>query len=122
MTNTLSPVRDWAGGARGYILAWGTPTAAMVGALFVAVPARIAIWSLALAWMGIACLLNARRCGRTHCRYTGPYYLVAIIPVLALGIGAPSSGPAAWIVLGAGIVGGGKLIWWASERARGKYS
>jgi len=28
--------------------------------------------------MGTACILNARRCGRTHCRYTGPYYLAMI--------------------------------------------
>ena len=32
-------------------------------------------WSLALAWMGGACLLNARRCGRVHCYVSGPILL-----------------------------------------------
>jgi hypothetical protein len=35
----------------------------------------------------MACILNARRCGRTHCRYTGPYYLATIAPVFAIGSG-----------------------------------
>jgi hypothetical protein len=64
--------------------------------------------------------LNGRRCGRTHCRYTGPYYLAMIVPVLALGF--ISSGIYEWIALGVVIVGGSKLIWWATERAWGKFS
>src|SRR5215472_17682464 len=30
------------------------------------------------------------RCGRTHCRYTGPYYLAMIAPVLVLASGVVS--------------------------------
>ena len=45
-----------------------------------------------------------------------------IVPVLILGYGLPSSGIYAWIVLGVLIVGGSKLIWWATERALGKFS
>jgi hypothetical protein len=52
---------------------------------------RVVIWTIALIWMGAACVLNARQCGRTHCRYTGPYYLAMIAPVLVLGSGAVSS-------------------------------
>ena len=68
--------------------------------------------------MGTACILNAKRRGRTHCRFTGPYYLAMIIPVLALGLGALS----AWVVLGVVIILGGEIIWWATERAWGKFS
>ena len=46
----------------------------------------------------MACILNGRRCGRTHCRYTGPYYLAMIAPVIALGF--ISSGIYVWITLG----------------------
>jgi len=42
---------------------------------------------VALAWIGTACALNAKRCGRTHCRYTGPFYLAMIAPVLVLAFG-----------------------------------
>jgi hypothetical protein len=81
-----------------------------------------AIWIVALAWMDVACILNARRCGRTHCRFTGPYYLVMIVPVLALGSGIVPVGLLGWLVLGAVIIHGSKTIWWATERARGKFS
>jgi len=26
----------------------------------------------AIAWMGSVCIMNSRRCGRVHCRFTGP--------------------------------------------------
>jgi hypothetical protein len=92
----------------------------MLAALFLSVPVRAVVWTVALIWMGSACILNAKQCGRTHCRYTGPYYLAMIVPVIALGIIA--SGTYAWIALGVVIIGGSKLIWWATERAWGKFS
>jgi hypothetical protein len=114
--------RDWLGTARTGMLAWGLPHAALVLGLFVDVPARTAIWLVALAWMSAACLLNARRCGRTHCRFTGPYYLAMMIPVLVFGSGLIPVSLTAWIVLGTMIVLGSKLIWWGTERALGKFS
>jgi hypothetical protein len=102
---------DWAGDIRRYGLAWGLPIGVMVGGLLIDVPARMILWILALVWMGAACVLNARRCGRTHCRFTGPYYLVMIIPVLALGSGIASFGKYGWLTLGVLIIAGSKLIW-----------
>jgi hypothetical protein len=90
--------------------------------LAVEASARTVIWVVALAWMGTACFLNARRCGRTHCRFTGPYYLAMIVPVLTLGLGVISAGSYAWVVLGVVIVLGDKIVWWATERAWGKFS
>jgi len=104
------------------MLAWWIPHAAILAGLFVPTPIRVVIWTIALIWMGAAYLLNARQCGRTHCRYTGPYYLAMIAPVLVLGSGVVSSGIYEWIALGVIIVGGSKLIWWATERAWGKFS
>lgn len=66
---------------------------AIVAGLFAAAPVRAAIWTIALAWMGSACILNARRCGRTHCRFTGPYYLATIIPVIGFGSGQRNDTP-----------------------------
>jgi len=42
---------------------------------------RVVIWSAALTWMGAACIANARRCGRTRCRFTGSYLLMAALVV-----------------------------------------
>jgi hypothetical protein len=80
------------------------------------------MWIIALTWMGTACILNARRCNRTHCRYTGPYYLAMIVPVLALGSGTVAVGFYGWVALACIVPIGSKLIWWASERAWGKFS
>jgi hypothetical protein len=73
---------------------------------------------MVLGWMGAACLLNARRCGRTHCRYTGLFYLVMILPVLAAASGIVSIVPDGWLLLAATIILGSKTIWWLTERAR----
>jgi hypothetical protein len=72
--------------------------------------------------MGVARILNAQRSGRTHCRFTGPYYLTMVIPVLLLGSGAIEAGFYGWIILGALILGGSKIISWLSERVLGRYS
>jgi len=91
-------------------------------ALLAPVPARVGISTVALAWMGTACILNYRRCGRTHCRYTGPYYLAMIVPVLTLGIAPVSMTLAEWLAIAVAIRLGSRLIWWATERAWGKFS
>jgi hypothetical protein len=114
--------RDWLRSPRANLFAWWIPQAVIVAALFAPMPVRTVIWIGALIWMGAACILNARRCGRTHCRYTGPYYLAMIVPVLALSTSYVSIGPYAWVALAGVILLGSKLIWWATERARGKFS
>jgi hypothetical protein len=114
--------RDWLGSASSNLLAWWIPHAAMFAGLFGPAPIRAIIWTVALIWMGGACIANSKRCGRTHCRYTGPYYLAMAAPVLILGSGVMPSGIYEWIALGVLIVGGSKAIWWATERAWGKFS
>jgi hypothetical protein len=112
--------RDWLSTVQANALAWWIPQAALVAELFVPTPLRIIVWIVALIWMGTACLLNARRCNRTHCRYTGPYYLAMIVPALAL---ASASAPVyTWVILAGVILLGSKLIWRATERAWGKFS
>lgn len=119
---TVKSSSDWLASPRANLLAWWIPQAAIVAGLFAPVLARTVIWIIALFWNGTACILNAKRCGRTHCRYTGPYYLVMILPVLALGSGMISGGLYAWPVLAVLILAGSKIIWWATERAWGKFS
>lgn len=82
---------------------------------------KTAIWVLALAWMGGACLLNIRRCGRVHCRYTGPFLLAMTLPVLGHGTGLVPLGEAGWLLLGLSIGAGTAVIWGLSERLLGRY-
>lgn len=114
--------RDWAGNFRAYALAWGVPSLAIIAGSPMDAPTRTLVWSAALLWMGTACLMNARRCGRMHCRFTGPFYLALIVPVVLQGYGLVPLGPYAWWILGAVILFGGKIVWWASEAAWGKFS
>jgi hypothetical protein len=114
--------RDWLRSARTSALLWWVPQGIVVAALLLPVPARAAVWVAALGWMAMACILNARRCGRVHCRYTGPWYLVMIVPVLALAFGFVDGGISAWIALCVVMLGGSKVIWWATERAWGRFA
>ena len=120
--NIVQRSHDWLQIPRTSLLAWWIPWIAVIAGLFAPALVRMAIWIVALSWMGTACILNAKRCGRTHCRYTGPYYLAMSAPVVALGYGFVSGGIYAWVVLASVILLGSKLLWWATERAWGKYS
>src|SRR5438128_9752954 len=121
-SDTVQRSHDWLRSPRTNLLAWWIPQAAILAGLFVPVPVRTAIWVIALIWMGTACILNARRCGRTHCRYTGPYYLAMIVPVLVLTSGIIAAEWFGWLALAVLILAGSKIIWWAVERAWGKFS
>jgi hypothetical protein len=113
--------RDWLGSTRASLLAWWIPRIGIIAGLFMPVGVRAVIWIVSLTWMGVACILNAQRCGRTHCRYTGPFFLAMILPVLVLGAVGASTGLAEWIALGVLIEVGGRLLWWATERAWGTF-
>ena len=67
--------RDWVGDWLTLGAVWGLPTAVMLLALLLDPKWRAVVWVAMLAWMGAACVINARRCGRMHCRYTGPFFL-----------------------------------------------
>ena len=121
-TDTVQSSRDWLRNPRTNLLAWWIPQGAMLAGLFAPVSIRTAIWIVALIWMGAACVLNNKRCGRTHCRYTGPYYLAMIAPTLGLSFGFPSVDLLGWLTLALLILLGSKALWWGTERAWGKFS
>jgi hypothetical protein len=114
--------RDWLNNTRVNLFAWWLPQATILAALAAPPFTRATICIAALIWMGSACILNARRCGRTHCRYTGPYYLAMVVPVLLLVSGIVSADLYGWFALAVLILAGSKMIWWTTERAWGTFS
>lgn len=79
------------------------------------------IWVAGLTVMGLGCLANARRCGRVHCHFTGPYMLVFAIAFLLYGseIYQP-----AWVnisTLANAALWGTGLLWVVTELIFGKY-
>ena len=113
--------KDWAGNWRWLAGLWGIPAAAMLGAVLLEPGLRAGIWLAALIWMGGACIANARRCGRTHCRFTGPFYLLMAGFVLAYAAGVLPIGAQGWAILGVTTIVGSVALWWGSERIWGLF-
>ncbi len=79
--------------------------------------ARTWLWTPALLVAGAACLVNASRCGRLHCYFTGPLYLLAAVATLLRGFeGVPLRW--SWILYA---VLGGSVLAYVPEWVRGKY-
>lgn len=113
---------DWVGNRLSFLVAWGIPVIAMAFAGFLDPSIRMGVWIAALVWMGSACLINARHCHRTHCKFTGPFFLLMSTPVLMLGLGVVSLGAFGWWWLAGGILAGTIILWWGSEALLGKYA
>jgi hypothetical protein len=71
---------------------------------------------------GKACLANARRCRRTHCKFTGPFYLLMALVVVAMALGALPLGEYGWHILGGATGLGTAVLWWGTERVWGAFS
>ena len=113
---------DWVSNYRSYTLAWGLPTAALILAVFLTPAVKTVVWVAALVWMGAACIANATRCGRTHCYFTGPFFLIMAIAVVLHGTELLWLGPNGWTWLGVTlVVGGVGLFWLVPERIWGKF-
>ena len=112
---------DLLGTYRYAIFAWWLPISLMVLAIWLPTFPKTIVWVVALAWMGSACIWNYRRCGRVHCRYTGPFLLAMILPVMGHGTGQVPLGPDGWRWLGLTIGIGSGSIWCLSEKLMGRY-
>ena len=82
---------------------------------------RTAVWTAALSIMGIACLVNAARCGRTHCYLTGPFFLLMALASLGYGMALLPLGRNGWGFLGLTIVIGGIALCYVPELVLGRY-
>lgn len=116
-----SDAMDWSGSWRTLVGLWGIPGVAMLAAMWLGPTPRAVIWTVMLVGMGAACVMNARRCGRTHCRFTGPFLIAMATLVVGYAIGMLPLGPHGWRILGGVTLGGFVALWWGSERAWGMF-
>jgi hypothetical protein len=65
---------------------WGFPALCLLAGLLWP-EGRVWLWTPALIVAGTACLLNAARCGRLHCYFTGPLFLLAAAAKLLRHLG-----------------------------------
>ena len=94
---------DHAARALPFFWSWGLPLAILFSTNFmsgiVPLPIILMVMSGSFFWMGLACVLNARRCRRRHCYYSGPIFIAGGAGVLLVGFGIVSFGADGLIII-----------------------
>ena len=107
---------------RVFSLYWLPALAIVVaGALAISRGWRTAVWIVALATMGVACIANALRCGRVHCYLTGPFFLLMALAALSYGLGILRLHENGWNLLGLITLIGALALGCLPEMFLGKY-
>jgi len=107
---------------RVFLLYW-LPAIAIVVAGVPAISSvwRTVVWTVALGTMGVACIVNALRCGRVHCYLTGPFFLLMALIALSYGLGMLHLVGNGWNLLGLMTLIGAIALWCLPEMLLGKY-
>jgi hypothetical protein len=79
------------------------------------------VWPLAFLWMSVACALNARRCGRVHCYFTGAFFFVMATLSAIHGFELVNLGGDAWSWMGITAAVGGGALTFLPEMIWGRY-
>lgn len=103
-------------------LFWIAPWVLIIASSHGSYVVHTAGWALGFTAMGTACLANARRCGRRHCVYTAPLFLLAALASLLYGIGVLPLGSNGWNWIGGIAVAGALLACCGLEPLLGKYA
>lgn len=120
----MAPTKDLLFSRRTTVLAYGIPTTAtvLVGSLGGSESLLTAVWALGFMVMGVVCVVNAMRCGRIHCYFTGPFLLLIAAASLIHGLGVVSLGPGGWQWLGLVAAAGAAALLIVPERLWGRYA
>lgn len=103
-------------------LLWVAPWVLIVASAYTDNLIRTVAWTFGFTMMGVACLVNARGCGRRHCFYTGPLFLLAAVASLLYGLQVLPLGPDGWNwIIGVTVVGS-LLACCGLETMFGKYT
>jgi predicted small integral membrane protein len=78
-------------------LVWRFPAVLLLAGIFWHA-ARVWLWTPALVVAGVACVFNAARCGRRHCYFTGPLYLLGAAYVVLAEFGLAPMQPLWFLV------------------------
>lgn len=78
---------DWTAQRAGRLIWWIIPTLVGIAAssFRLSLVSIAFVWAGAFAWMGTGCALNALRCGRMHCFFSGPALWLGAIGAALIG-------------------------------------
>ena len=113
--------RDLFRGWTSSLLLWGLPWFAFAVGFSEPPFLKIILWTTSLGFMGVMCLLNTFRCGRTHCLFTGPFFILGAIVSLGYGLGLLPLGPSGWKWVGAVTIIGAIALCCIPELVLGRY-
>jgi hypothetical protein len=82
---------------------------------------RAVVWAICLGVMATGCLVNARRCGRMHCYFTGPFLILMGLASLSYGFGGWPLGTSGWNWIGGVTLSGTVFLSCVPELVLGKY-
>ncbi len=82
---------------------------------------RTVVWVVALTAMGVACVVNAIRCGRVHCYATGPFFLIMAVVSLFYGLGVAPLGKHGWNLISLTVIIGAIVLCCLPEAFLGRY-
>jgi len=100
---------------------WQLPVFLFVVGAFGGTVWHTMLWTTALTVAGTACIVNAARCGRLHCYFTGPFFLLGAIVTLSYGLGALPLGANRWGSIGFVVALGTCFLFFVPEWLWGKY-
>jgi len=100
---------------------WCVPWCAFALGFWAPPTMKTVLWTMSLVFMGIACLVNASRCGRVHCRFTGPFLILCAMASFGYGLGLLPLGPSGWKWIGAGTIIGAITLTCIPELVFGRY-
>lgn len=113
---------DLAGTPKSLIKVWGLPVLLFVVGFFDPFALRSLLWFVALTIAGGACLLNAFQCGRMHCYFSGPYFLLCAVVVSLAGFGVIALKPSEWTWFGIAIAVSVPVVYFLPEYLWGRYA
>src|SRR5215831_8168514 len=100
---------------------WCVPWCAFALGFWAPPGSKMVLWTTSLAFMGAACLINASRCGRIHCRFTGPFLIPGAVASLGYGLGFLPLGRSGWKWIGIVTIIGTIVLTCTPELFLGRY-
>ncbi len=103
------------------IVLWVLPQIIMLLSYLAETPLLGWVWASCLFIMGVGCVINAYRCGRLHCFFTGPFFILGASWSIAHEIGLITMDDNGWLIIGITMLIGGCSGTYIPEWIWGQY-